>query len=689
MSDAITDSGFKLSTKVGDQRRARLMIPASDVSLELKSISVSEGLSIPYQCTMTAYSSDDCIDMQTLLGKMLTVEHSMSGSQKRYFTGYLTQAQYLGRAAKHAEYSLCLQPFLALLGKTADCRIFQNETVPDIVKKVCQAHGFSQIEMRLSGQYASWDYCVQYRETTLNFIDRLLEQEGITYFFEHERNKHTLVLADHRGAHPDIAGNSSIPYKIPGRDLPDEDRYFESWRSGQTLQTGQYTLRDYNLLTPRVGLTVRSELLNKHDHASFEYYDYPGEYADNAAGETLVKKRLQALQATHVRVSAGGNVGQLLPGHICTLTGHPRTQENREYLVLSVEHNLNLDGYSAGSQDSFHYSNAAQLMPADVPYCPALNTPKPRVEGVQTAIVTGPEGEEIWTDQYGRVIVQFHWDRLGEKNENSSCWVPVSQNWAGKQWGVQFLPRIGDEVIVSFLEGDPDRPVITGRLYNGQNKPMYALPDNQTQSGVKTHSTKDGSLENYNEVRFEDKKGEELITIHAEKDQTIEVENNENHWVGNDRSKTVDNNETVTIGVDRTESVGKNETISIGENRTESVSGNESITISKNRTEEVSKNETVNIGENKSITIGKNLEEEVGENRNTDIGKEDIVQIGKKLMINVGDEILIKTGKASISMQKDGTIVLQGKDITLKGSGKITVKASKDLVLKGSKIAEN
>jgi type VI secretion system secreted protein VgrG len=351
------------------------------------------------------------------------------------------------------------------------------------------------------------------------------------------------------------------------------------------------------------------------------------------------------------------------------------------------------------------------------------------VHGAQTAEVVGPAGEEIYPDKYSRVKVQFHWDREGKKNADSSCWVRVGTPWAGKQWGMIHIPRIGQEVIVDFLEGDPDQPIITGSVYNADQMPPYTLPANATQSGIKTRSSKGGSPDNFNEIRFEDKKGSEQLFIHAEKNQDIEVENDETHWVGHDRKKTIDNDETTHVKGNRTETVDKNETIAIHMNRTETVDLNESITIGSNRTETVALNEMVTIGIARthtigaadtltigaaqilsigaaqaitiggsqstsvggpqSVSIGKSQSEEVGDKRSISVAKDDSLKVGKKLMIDAGDEITIKTGDASIYMKKDGTIQISGKDITIKASGEIVGKASKNMTLKGQKILQN
>jgi type VI secretion system secreted protein VgrG len=371
----------------------------------------------------------------------------------------------------------------------------------------------------------------------------------------------------------------------------------------------------------------------------------------------------------------------------------------------------NYDGGAAGGDGEF--SMSIEAVDAKSPYRPARVTPKPVVQGSQTAVIVGPSGEEIYTDEHARVKVQFHWDRYGKLDENSSCWMRVSQGWAGKTWGMIHIPRIGQEVIVSFLEGDPDQPIITGRVYNGDNMPPYELPANKTQSGIKTRSSKGGAAANFNEIRFEDKKGSEQLFIHAEKNQDIEVENDETHWVGHDRKKTIDNDELTLVKGNRGETVEKNESITIKGNRTETVEKDESISITKNRAEDVCENENVTIGKNQSltveknqtlnvrdnrtadvgkdenITIGKKQDVSVGDARSVTVGKDDSLSVGKKLAITAADQISLTTGSASIIMKKDGTIQIKGKDITIEGSGKIGIKASSDVTIKGSKVNQN
>ena len=427
----------------------------------------------------------------------------------------------------------------------------------------------------------------------------------------------------------------------------------------------------------------------------------------------------------------------LAVGRLFKLSKQARADQNREYLVVGAHSRLDYNEYEAQEGAGADFTCSFTAMSSKEPYRPRRGTPKPFVQGPQTAIVVGPEGDEIYTDNFGRVKVQFHWDRLGKQDQNSSCWMRVSHPWAGKNWGMVAIPRIGQEVIVDFLEGDPDRPIITGRVYNAEQMPPYELPANKTQTGIKTRSSLSGTPANFNEIRFEDKKGAEQLFIHAEKNQDIEVENDETHWVGHDRRKTIDhdetthvkhdrtetvgNNETIAIGVNRTETVGNNETISIGVNRTEQVGANETITIGANRTETVGANESVTIGGNqtetvaiakaetvgaaKALTIGAAYQVSVGAAMNTTVGlsqseqvgitKSVIVgdsydtKVGTDYVLEAGDSITLKVGQSVLVMKKDGTVTLNGKDIGIKASGDVQLDAAGNIANKASTIHNN
>lgn len=677
--------------------------------LLLRGFTGHEAMSRLFSFELDLLSTDPEIKFEEIIGQKVTIRVRLGREKERFFHGLINRFMQTGSDTGLANYRATMVPALWFLTRTADCRIFQNKKIPDIIQEILKENGLTDVKTVLKATYEPREYCVQYRETDFNFISRLMEQYGIFYFFEHEKDKHTLVLTDDLSAHQPCPVQPKVSWNPHGSDNLDED-VITSLQWEETFRFGKYAVTDYNFETPSTSL--RAEVKSQIDvggNSKYEIYDYPGEYEKKAQGDSIAKIRMQEEEAQYKVISGSGTARVFTTGYKFTLQDYVRKDLNGDYVLTQVQHVASVGNTyttgAAGGGNEDDYSNSFSCIPAKRPFRAPQVTPKPMVQGPQTAVVVGKKGEEIWTDKYGRVKVQFHWDRYGKMNEDSSCWVRVSQNWAGKKWGAMFLPRIEQEVIVEFLEGDPDQPIITGRVYNAELMPPYDLPANQTQSGLKSRSSKGATPDNFNEIRFEDKKGEEQLYIHAEKNQDIEVENDETHSVGHDRKKDIKNDETVSVGNNRSETVGKNETISIGNDRTESVEKNESITIGESRTESVGKNEditvannrTENIGKNEDITIGENRKEQVGKNEEVSIGgnrtlqveKNNSEDIGKKFTLVAGDEISLTTGDASIVMKKNGDIQIKGKNITIDGSGKITIKASSDLVMKGSKITQN
>jgi type VI secretion system secreted protein VgrG len=703
-------------------RKITLHSPIAPEKLLIRRALIAEQLGQPFSIEMELISPDEALDFDAILGREMRIEVALDDGGTRYFHAYFVEFAQTGRMGTYATYRARCAPWLWFLTRTADCRIFQDQSVPEIVKSVFREHGFTDFKDRLTRSYRKREYCVQYRETDFDFVQRLMEEEGIYYYFAHTQNSHSLVLADSYSGHESVSGYETIEYFPPSENEVREKDHIFDWRQSRNIQSGKYVLTDYDFTKPRAKLETQYVQKRSFPNSSYEVFDYPGKYTAVADGDVYVRARLEALQQQSERFEGAGVARGQAVGYLFKLAGYPRKDQNKEYLVIAATYELDAGEYEshgqAGDRDFLcHF----QAINAKVPFRAPLLTPKPHVGGPQTATVVGPEGEEIHTDKYGRVKVKFHWDRAPERNENSSCWVRVSQIWAGKNWGWMTIPRIGQEVVVDFLEGDPDQPLITGRVYNQDNMPPYDLPANKTQSGIKTRSSMNGGPENFNEIRFEDKKGAEQLFIHAEKNQVIEVENDETHWVGHNRTKTidndevthvkhdrqetVDNNEQITIGGNRSEAVGKDETINVGGSRTEAVGNSESISVAKNRTTDIGEsdslavgknrehtignNETITIGANRSESIGKKHTLEVGESQEITVGKDQRIQVGKKFYLEAGDEIVLKTGSASITLKKDGTIQLKGKDITISGSGKIGVKASSDVTIKGSKVNQN
>ncbi len=572
--------------------------------------------------------------------------------------------------------------------------------------------GFSgDIKDALSRSYQPWEYCVQYRETAFNFVSRLMEHEGIYYYFEHAKNKHKLVLADATSAHGTVSGYEKVPYYPPEQSARRKRDNISAWSSSWEVQSGKYSHTDFDFKKPQLNLHTEVKDPQTHGHADNEVYDYPGIYPDAGAGGSYARIRMDEMRSRYQIVHGRGDARGLTAGSLFTLTDYPRSDQNREYLITatSCQASSNKYGSGGGEGDGDDFTCSFAAISSAQQFRPPRVTPLPVVHGPQTAFVVGPSGDEIYTDEHGRIKVRFHWDRAkelnydGKKDEDSSCWIRVGQTWASKSWGAMFIPRVGMEVIVDFLEGDPDRPIVTGCVYNGTNKPPYPLPAEKTKSTIKSNSSKGG--QGSNEIRFEDKKGDEEIYVHAQKDRNLVIEHDETKKVGNDRKKdvvhdetthvghdrteTVDNNETITIGANRTETVQKDETITINGNRTEQVAKDETISISGNRTESVSKDETISISGNRSETVSKDESVSISGARTLSVGKDDsesvgksrTVSVGKTLSIDVSDEITLTCGSASINMKKSGDITINGAKITIKGSG--------DVIVKGQKILQN
>ncbi|WP_342113457.1 type VI secretion system Vgr family protein [Pseudoduganella sp. OTU4001] len=649
-----------------------IVTPLGDDVLLFHRMHAQEELSRLSEFELDLLSAQGDIDIDKILGKNVTVNLEVMGGAVRHFNGYVTRFAQVGTHGRYHAYRAMVRPWLWFLTRTADCRIFQDMTVPEIIKKVFDDHSVADLKDSLTESYRKWDYCVQYRETDFNFVSRLMEQEGIYYYFKHEEGRHTLVLVDACSSHEPVDGYASLPFIPSERVVRPEQEYIRKWDYAREIHPGNYELEDYDFERPSVDLAVKSRVRREHVLADYEIFDYPGEYVQSADGEKYVQARIDELQTRFEMARGDTNARGLSVGHLFKLTGQPRSDQNREYLVLAATHTLSYDEYESMNTGGTgaSYSCAFSALWSRQQFRPERATPKPIVQGPQTAVVVGPGGDEIYTDKYGRVKVQFHWDRYGTQDENSSCWIRPSHPWAGKNWGMVAIPRIGQEVIVDFLEGDPDQPIITGRVYNAEQMPPYALPANMTQTGILSRSSKGGSGANANELRFEDKTGSEQVYLHAEKNQDIEVENDETHWVGHDRSKTidhdetthvkhdrtetVDNNETITIGVDRQERVNNNETISIGANRSETVGNNETIRIGANRKEHVGANETIDIADNREITVSGAEKATVKKQREHNVQLNETIKVGLVQSVQVGADQTVKVGaNQSVSVSGD------------------------------------
>ena len=650
-----------------------------------------EGLSTPFSFELELLSENHSIPFQDIIGKTVAISIVLANGEKRYFNGLISRFSQ-GRGSSDeggnlrlAGYTATMVPWFWLLTRTADSRIFQNLSVPEIVEKIFKEKGFLDYKNKLHVSYDKWDYCVQYRETDFNFICRLLEEEGIYYFFEHEDKKHTLVLSDAPEEHKSCPNQKTARYQISAGGWLEEDTLL-SLEVMQEIKPGKYTLKDFNFETPNTDLQVEALSQKALGPGEREIYDYyPCGYGKRDAGDQFANIRMQEEEAEITIVTGSSNCRAFTSGYRFKLTDYYRKDmNNKAYVITSLSHSARQGYATEDTISEFSYVNSFKCIPFDVPYRPPRRTPKPVVEGVQTAIVVGPSGEEIYTDEHGRVKVQFHWDREGKKDDKSSCWIRVSQLWAGAGWGAMYIPRIGQEVIIDFIEGDPDCPIIIGRVYHGVNKPPYPLPDEKTKSTIKTRSSKGGNESNFNEIRFEDKKGDEHLLIHAEKNQVIEVENDE----------------TTSIGHDRTETVGHDEKLKVKNDRTEEILGAQKETIHKTCTQTIYLSKALSIGAGYQISVGGIMNEtvvgakteEVGGFRLHSVGLHHTVKVGKSyslkakdITIEADEKIEIKCGSASITLKKDGRITITGETIDIEGSNEISVVAKNNLDLEGGK----
>lgn len=634
----------------------------------------TEYISGLFEFTIEVLSENLEVDPDQIVGKTATV--TIQNDQERKFNGHIKSFTFGEVKANNLrQYRMVMVPWLWFLTQTNDHRIFQEKNTKEIVSQIFNDLGFSDFDFKAAGG-SKREYCVQHNESDFNFISRLLEEDGIAYYFEHDDKKHKLVLVDQQNAYTDVA-ETNLEYSKGNTP----NTQITAWEHVYLFKKGKWSLNDYNFKEPKKDLNASTKTKSQFaKNDTFEHYEYPGLY-DTRLGADLVKIRLDAEEVDRNTVIGASDCSSFFAGGKFKVAKHATGSEKGSYVLARVFHKAHDNSYFSGSDGSSDYKNEFICIPADIHFRPKNTHKKPVMKGPQSALVVGPAGEEIYIDEHNRIKVQFIWDREGKKDENSSCFVRVMQAWAGNQWGSSFIPRIGHEVIVSFLDGDPDRPLVTGSVYNGWNKPTYP---SKTQSGIKTRSTKDGTPQNYNELRFEDKRGDEQIYLHAEKNFDTQVENDQTLTVDHDRTKTIGNDENSSIGNDRnksvannqTESIGKNKTIDVGDNHTETIGKNMSLNVGKNISIDIGENHTENIGKNMTIGIQKDLRETVDGKYTETVTKEYSLK-AKTITMEADDQITLRTGSASIVMKKNGDITISGANINVKGSGNVVIKGSK------------
>jgi type VI secretion system secreted protein VgrG len=643
-----------------DNRLLILETPLGKDVLLLQELTGEEGISrlFTYELNLLAHENDSVV-FSDIVGQKVTITLSRPDGTTRYINGYVsrfTQGATDDRMFTH--YHAQVVPWLWFLTRQADCRIFQNMAVPDIISQVFNLFDFKDFRLSLKNTYPQLEYCVQYRETSFNFVSRLMEEFGIFYYFDHStEGKHTMVLADQSSTLP-ACPSSPISYDTEVGGIYDPEAITD-WHVGQEVRTGKYTVTDYNFTTPSTSLLANDPtVVNLSASQPLELFDYPGLHTTKDQGDTVAKTRMQEEEAGYMVVQAASNCRAVMSGYSFVLKNHYRGDQNTNYVVTEVRHfaTAGQTYTTAGTQGGEVYSNHLTCIPASVTYRPPRITPKPFVQGPQPALVVGKAGEEIWVDKYGRVIVQFYWDRLGKQNENSSCWIRTSQPWAGGNWGAMWIPRIGQEVLVSFLEGDPDRPVITGRVYNANQMPPYTLPDYQTRSTFMSRSSKGGGASNYNELRFEDLKGQEQIFMNAEMDMDLRVEKDSREFIGANRHLIVTTNQQEQVQADKH--------LQVQGNQFEQIQGNMSLQVQGNQSESVTGNKSLAVTGNQSESVTGNLSLAVtGQQQDTSMAyamKTDTtihLNAGMSAVIEAGVDLTLKVGSNFIDINPAGVFI--------------------------------
>jgi type VI secretion system secreted protein VgrG len=686
-----------------ENRPISVSTPLEKDVLLLEAFSGAESLSGLFHFTLDMLAdSDTTVPFEKLLGQKVTVTIELPKEKKRYLSGIVSQFSQ-GHEVNAAQtnttfirYRAELVPALWLLTRKVQSRVFQQLAVPDILKKVLTGITNLQVSYKLQGKFEPRDYCVQYRESDLAFASRLMEEEGIYYFFEHSEDGHKMIVANTPQSHPDVPGETKVIFDEVGGAVETQGRV-HGWEKTQELRSGKYTLWDYTFEMPDKNLSADQTIqetskagtithkFKAGGNDEMEIYDFPGAYAQRFDGiapgggsqssnlqkifqdnKRTVEIRMQQEALQGMLIEGRSDCRQFIAGSKFTLDRH--FNGNGAYVLTRVEHEADMRGtYTSGARTRVNYHNKFRCLPSDVPFRPLRSTPRPLMHGTQSAVVVGPSGQEIFTDKYGRVKVQFRWDREGKKDQDSSCWIRVATPWAGKNWGLIHIPRIGQEVVVAFEEGDPDQPIIVGSVYNFENMPPYVLPDYMTMSGLKTRSTLKGETANFNELRFEDKKDQEEVYFHAEKDF----------------NRVVENNDTLKVGSDKADD--GSQTIEIYKNRTETVkTGDETVTLEQgSRTHNIKKDDTLKVEGKQTLTITGDRTMTIQQgNQSTKVEAGTVtVEAAQSITLKVGansikiDTTGVTITAAKVAIQAQGQAQMQGATVQIQGTGAVQITA--------------
>jgi len=629
--------------------RSLEITPVSGEAFELVEFSGHEHLSRLSAFSLRLKSKKPDISANKTLGQNVTIRVELERSKSRYFNGYVTRWSGVteirdsiagAKETKAYLYEAVVHPWLWFLTRQSNSRIFQDKTVLQIVEEVFKGHGgLASFKNKTSGSLPTWEFCCQYRETDFNFVSRLLEQEGIYYFVEHENGKHAVTLVNNSSIHAPYPGYAEVRFDQEDRA---DSEMLSTWNAQQEIQPGRYTVDDYHPLTPRTVLQKFADRPAAHPYGKYEFYDYPAEYDKPADGDFYAKVRIDELHTQYQTFSGSGDVRGFQVGCIFTLSRHPAEAFNAKHLIVGVTYAATGNAETSGGGTGFSFSSSISAIPFQQQYRPPRITPKPLVQGPQTAVVVGPAGEEIYTDKHARIKVQFRWDRYGKADQTSSCWIRVAQSWAGNGYGALALPRIGQEVVVEFLEGDPDWPLVTGSVYNAENKPPYTLPDEQTRWGLKSRSSKGGGASNFNELRFEDKKGSEEIYLHAEKDQTLYTKKKRTEYVGDESHRNVKKDVFDKLEADLHS--------------------------------DIKGDELTKVGGGVHLTVAQGWEGKIGTKMAVNAGQEIHLKAGMKLVLEAGAQLTLKVGGSYIDIGPAG-VSIKGPMVTIIGDALVNVNS--------------
>ena len=653
--------------------------------LVLNRLVVRERLSEPFEVEAELSAVDGSIELSKVVGHPAVVRLERGEHGPRYFHGLVSRLVQTGNRGGFARYRATVVPWLWFLTRSSDCRIFQRKNVVSIAEEVFEGRRFGSeyYELRLAGNPPERRYCVQYRETDFSFVNRLFESEGLYYWFEHQAASHRLILGDRVGASQPMSGYDKLTFHPLDLAAAGGREVISEWLVQQEVQSVSYELKDYDFKKPSDPLEGTHEIKREHGMARFAHYDYPGDYFEAGDATHYAQLRLEELQAGHEVVRGVSNARGIGAGHVFTLEKHPRADQNRKYLVTDMTLTVDAGEFASGGAGDEYLRCEFAAIPASVPFRPLRKTPRPVIQGVQTATVVGPAGQEIHVDKYGRVKVHFHWDRHGKPDEEASCWVRVASELAGNKWGAIYIPRIGQEVIVEFLEGDPDRPIITGRVYNDESMPPYDLPAEKTKSTVKTNSSLGGV--GFNEIRFEDKKGKEQVFVHAERNMDVRVKNDSMERVignrhlitgwekdggkGGDQREMVYQDKHLKVHANQIEHIGGDMQLLVG--GVDSGQGNQDIVLKGVKKELIGKDSHLHVkgkqnekvDGDQSLTVGGDQQEKVGKKHAVEAGQEIHLKAGMKVILEAGVQLTLKgpggfvdIGPAGVTIQ--GTMVL-------------------------------